>query len=178
MSPPTTPPANWSIKAVPAAFALSLIPHSYYLFGLMAATKNQMSIAMCASPSQVKMEPRLTTIRRPRTNLDTWKSKLPAATWNHLARARGAHLNSMEVFPLFAASIIAGNVANLPARDLNNAALSFLAARTLYMGVYMSVKSDTLAYVRTGVYTWSISIPIMLLWKAGNALAASDGKGL
>lgn len=26
--------------------------------------------------------------------------------WNHLARARGAHLNSMEVFPLFAAAMV------------------------------------------------------------------------
>ena len=43
---------------------------------------------------------------RPRTNLDNWKGKLPAATWNHLARARGAHLNSMEVFPLFAAAMV------------------------------------------------------------------------
>ena len=39
-------PTNWSLQAVPAAFALGLVPHSYYLIRLMAATKNQMSTAM------------------------------------------------------------------------------------------------------------------------------------
>lgn len=112
-------------------------------------------------------------LRRPRTNLDTWKSQLPTQLWNSLARARGAHINSMEVFPLFAAAVLAGNVAKLPANDMNNMALSFLAARTLYMAVYMGVKNDALAYARTGVYAWSISIPIVVLWKAGNAFAAA-----
>lgn len=42
----------------------------------------------------------------PRTNLDAWKGKLSTNLWNHLARVRGAHLNSMEVFPLFAAAVV------------------------------------------------------------------------
>lgn len=50
-------------------------------------------------------------------------------------------------------------------------ALSFLAARTLYMALYLGIKSDVLAYTRTGVYAWSISIPIVVLWRAGNAMA-------
>ena len=58
----------------------------------------------------------------------------------------------------------------MPAKDLNSVALSFFAARALYMGLYMTVKNDTLAYARTGAYAWSISIPIMALWKAGQAI--------
>jgi hypothetical protein len=50
-------------------------------------------------------------------------------------------------------------------------ALSFFVARTLYMGLYMGVKNNTLAYARTGVYAWSIAIPIMCLWKAGESMA-------
>lgn len=84
---PTTP-YNYSLQAIPAAFLFGLVPHGYGLARLMILTKNQMSTAM------------------PRTNLDTWRSKLPTATWNHLARVRGAHLNSMEVFPLFAAAMV------------------------------------------------------------------------
>ena len=102
-------------------------------------------------------------------NLDTWKTKLPADLWNHLARARGAHINSLEVFPLFAAAVLAGNAAQLSAKDMNSMALSFLAARTLYIGLYLGIKSNTLAYARTGVYAWSIGIPLMTLWRAGNA---------
>lgn len=66
---------------------------------------------------------------------------------------------------------IAGNVAGLPAKDMNSMALSFFTARTVYMGLYMAIKSDTLAYARTGAYAWSISIPIMCLWKAGQKMA-------
>lgn len=78
----------------------------------------------------------------------------------------------MEVFPLFAAAVVAGNVAQLPAKDLNSMALSFFAARTLYIGLYLGIKNDTLAMARTGVYAWSIAIPMVALWKAGNALAS------
>jgi uncharacterized MAPEG superfamily protein len=88
MSSTTSTPYNYSIQAIPAAFLFAIIPHGYGMARLMYETKNQSSKAM------------------PRTNLDTWKSKLPAATWNHLARARGAHLNSLEVFPLFAAAMV------------------------------------------------------------------------
>lgn len=65
---------------------------------------------------------------------------------------------------------LAGNYANLPAKDLNSTALSFFAARTLYMGLYMGIKSNVLSYARTGVYAWSIGVPIMCLWRAGNAM--------
>jgi len=112
-------------------------------------------------------------ITRPRTNLDVWKGKLSTEVWNQLARASGAHLNSMEVFPLFAAAVVAGNVAKLPAEDMNAMVLSFVAVRTLYLGVYIGVKNNTLAQVRTAIWAWSISIPIMCLWRAGQAVANS-----
>ena len=79
---------NWSFQAIPAAFLYGMVPHSYYIVRLMQATKGQMSNSM------------------PRTNLDAWKGKISTELWNHLARVRGAHLNSMEVFPLFAAAVV------------------------------------------------------------------------
>ena len=87
------------------------------------------------------------SIAMPRTNLETFKTTLPKDLWNHLARARGAHLNSLEVFPLYAAAILAGNVAKLPAEDLSSVAWSFFTARVVYMGLYLGVKNDVLAYV-------------------------------
>ena len=79
----------------------------------------------------------------------------------------------MEVFPLFAAAVLAGNAANLPTKDLNNMAWSFLGLRVLYMGLYMGIKNNTLAYARTGVYFWGISVPLMGLWRAGKMRAES-----
>ena len=79
---------NYSIHSIPLAFAFGLLPHAYVTARLMHLTSNTSSKAM------------------PRTNLEVWKSKLPTATWNHLVRARGAHLNCLEVFPLFAAAVV------------------------------------------------------------------------
>ncbi|KAI7110440.1 hypothetical protein KC339_g19 [Hortaea werneckii] len=53
-------------------------------------------------------------------------------------------------------------MSNLPSKDLNNAALSFLGARTLYMTLYTTISHNTLAFARTGVYAWSIGIPLQL----------------
>ncbi|TKA26778.1 hypothetical protein B0A50_04224 [Salinomyces thailandicus] len=131
------------------AFGLGLVPHLFYTGRLMLASKGQMSIA------------------HPRNNLENWKGKLPTAVWSQLSRARGAHLNSMEVFPLFAAAVVAGNVAKLPSQDLNDMGLSFLGARTLYMALYIGISNDVLAFARTGVYAWSIGIPLVALWRAG-----------
>ncbi|KAK3115693.1 hypothetical protein LTR53_004709 [Teratosphaeriaceae sp. CCFEE 6253] len=155
-------PNNWSIHAIPYAFGMSLVPHLYFTGRLMLATRGQMSNAM--------LSPRLSATK-PRTNLDTWRGKLPEALWCQLARARGAHLNSMEVFPLFAAAVLAGNAAHLPAKDLNNMAVSFLGVRALYLAMYTTITNDVVAYARTGVYAWSIGIPLVALWRAGQQVA-------
>lgn len=42
----------------------------------------------------------------PRTNLESLKGKMDSKTWQSLARARGAHLNALEGFPLFAAAMV------------------------------------------------------------------------
>jgi uncharacterized MAPEG superfamily protein len=70
---------------------------------------------------------------------------------------------------------LAGNITHLSASDLNSTAMSFFTARTLYMALYLGVKSENgLAYARTGAYTWSIAIPIWALWKAGERVAATE----
>lgn len=98
---PITPltPYNYTYQAIPSAFVFSLLPHFYYTGCLLLATRNSMSVA------------------HPRTNLDAWKSKLPQELWNHLTRARGAHLNSMEVFPLFAAAMVSTFETHSSVRD-------------------------------------------------------------
>lgn len=42
----------------------------------------------------------------PRTNLELLRNKIPEATWQSLVRARGAHLNALEGFPLFAGAMV------------------------------------------------------------------------
>lgn len=82
------PVKNWSILSIPASYGLALLPHYYFFGRAMLASKFAYTNAL------------------PRANLETLKSKLPEATWKSLVRARGAHLNGLESFPIFASAIV------------------------------------------------------------------------
>jgi len=120
---------------------------------------------------------------------------VPQEIWNRCFRARGAHINAFEGFPLFAAAMvcsllfqsynvsvhrssydlqIAGNVAQIPTQDMNALAVQYLGVRALYSMVYIGGRSEALSYLRTGLWAWSIGIPIWGLVKAGKALNARD----
>ncbi|EEH10909.1 conserved hypothetical protein [Histoplasma capsulatum G186AR] len=144
-------PNNWSLHSIAGAYMLGLVPHGYYVLKL--ASMRQISNVS------------------PRDHFTSLKARLPADTWNKLSRARSAHLNALESLPLFAAAMIAGNVAKLPAGDLNTIAAEYIGARMLYTVLYMGVKSEGLSYLRTGVWAWSIGLPLYGLVKAGRALA-------
>ncbi|KAE8412384.1 hypothetical protein BDV36DRAFT_300953 [Aspergillus pseudocaelatus] len=148
--------SNYSIYSIIAAYGLGAAPHGYYLVKMMANAKGQSSNIL------------------PRENLTNLKGKISTQVWDKLARARGAHLNAMEGIPMFAAAMLAGNLAKLPANDLNYMAVDYLASRMLYTAVYMGVKSELGSYLRTGIWAWSISIPIWVLVRAGKAVNAGD----
>jgi uncharacterized MAPEG superfamily protein len=165
-------PYNWSIHAIPAAYMLAFPPYLYqFARGMTASNYTATNIV-------------------PRTNLEALKSKLDSRTWQKLARARGVHLNALEGFPLFAAAMvrlldhqapktclltcisqIAGNYAKLDVKEMNFLAADYLAARVVYSALYMTVKSEAASYLRSGAYAWSLSIPLYVLWKAGNRIA-------
>lgn len=179
-------PKNLALPSIAAAWALNLVPHAYYFVKLMSASNYT------------------ATNITPRTNLDTLKTRLPTETWRALARARGAHLNALEGFPLFAACMaglptphstfsifasrlfrnthlltheqLAGSVAKLPSREMNKLAAEYIGVRVLYTALYMSVRSSEAAsYLRTGVWAWSVAIPIYGLVRAGNAYNQGSG---
>ncbi|KAA8646455.1 hypothetical protein EYZ11_000273 [Aspergillus tanneri] len=143
---------NYSIPSILAAYGLGLAPHGYYLVKMMSNAKGQSSNIL------------------PRENLSTLKGKIHAQVWDKLARARGAHLNAMEGLPMFAAAMIAGNVAKLPSSELNTLAVEYIGARILYTALYMGARSEAASYLRTGVWAWSLSIPIWGLIRAGRVL--------
>jgi hypothetical protein len=94
-------PKNLALPSIAAAWALNLVPHAYYFVKLMSASNYT------------------ATNVTPRTNLDTLKTRLPAETWRALARARGAHLNALEGFPLFAACMARLPPLPLPSQSLH-----------------------------------------------------------
>ncbi|KAJ5177065.1 uncharacterized protein N7482_002942 [Penicillium canariense] len=147
---------NYSIHSIIAAYGLGIAPHGYYLVKMMANSKGQSSNIL------------------PRENLSNLKGCIPGQVWDKLARARGAHLNAMEGVPMFAAAMLAGNLAKLPAKDLNWMAVDYLCARVLYTLVYMGARSEATSYLRTGIWAWSISVPIWVLLKSANAFHGQE----
>ncbi|PGH14545.1 hypothetical protein AJ80_05865 [Polytolypa hystricis UAMH7299] len=140
---------NWSIHSIAGAYALALAPHGYYYVKMMASAKGNASNLL------------------PRENLNNLKAHISSEVWNKLSRARGAHLNALEGLPLFAAAMLVGNIAKLPSSDLNLIAAEYLGARVLYTALYMGARSEFMSYIRTGVWAWSIALPIWGLIKAG-----------
>jgi len=53
-------------------------------------------------------------------------------------RALGAHQNSIEAFPLFAAGVLAALWAQADISTVNNLCLAFVAARILYVILYLA----------------------------------------
>jgi uncharacterized MAPEG superfamily protein len=171
------PPHNYSLHAIPIAYALAFPPALYqFTKGMLASNYAATNII-------------------PRTNIETLKSKVPADTWQKLVRARGCHLNALEGFPLFAAAMvgrllsrdmggvlmgrqIVGNYAGLQVRDLNVCAAEYLVARVLYSVLYMTVKTEAASYLRSGVYAWSVGIPFYVLWNAANKIGQAAGDKL
>jgi uncharacterized MAPEG superfamily protein len=116
--------------------------------------------------------------------MEAFKDKVPKSVWNHCLRARCAHFNALEGFPLFAAAMvrllftssfirtdaelqIAGTAAGLPTEDMNSSAAQYLGLRVLYTLYYIGVEDNFLALARTGVWGLSIAVPCWTLWKAG-----------
>lgn len=86
--------------------------------------------------------------------------------------SQGAHANSVEHFPLLAASIIWAHYAGLKAEDINRTALMYTAVRILYTGWYVFVSNPRLALVR-GVLWWASNIICLrLIWLGGKAVNA------
>jgi uncharacterized MAPEG superfamily protein len=53
------------------------------------------------------------------------------------ARAQGAHQNSFEVFPFFAAAVLLAEMRSVPQGTVNALALAFVAARIIYVLCYL-----------------------------------------
>lgn len=94
----------------------------------------------------------------------------PSAAVGKYLRAEAAQQNGFEVLPYFAAAIVAGNAAKLPATLLNNSAVLFLASRVVYNVLYISTTSKPVSNLRSIVYLVGISVIFNLFIQAGKAL--------
>ena len=81
-----------------------------------------------------------------------YEKALGPAAFQRYQKARAAHANGYENFPLFAATVLAGLHAGLPERAMSWVALFVLLLRAVYNELYMRVETRRGSYLRTLSY--------------------------
>ncbi|PQE28784.1 Membrane- eicosanoid glutathione metabolism (MAPEG) protein [Rutstroemia sp. NJR-2017a WRK4] len=141
--------SNLSLYSIPVAWVLSILPHSY---------------AITRSSSFDNRNPREYS-----DNLDADKN-IDETTKGRILRAEAAQMNGLENIGLFAAAVVAGNVAGLPARTLNLLSGGYLVSRAVYNFLYINATTQTIGHARSAVYTVGIVNIMTLFIKSGNIL--------
>ncbi|MCJ1285383.1 hypothetical protein MMC26_004723 [Xylographa opegraphella] len=148
------PMRNFSLYTIPAAWVLALVPHAYatQLYDSKSAHKFDLtqprSLAGKVADDQT----------------------LDAATKNRVIRAEGAQQNGFENIGLFAAAVVAGNVAGVDNWWLNALSGGYLVSRVVYNVIYINNESVALANTRTGVFLSGVGMCMTLFVMAGNRL--------
>ncbi|KAF9446689.1 hypothetical protein P691DRAFT_732772 [Macrolepiota fuliginosa MF-IS2] len=87
-------------------------------------------------------------------------------------RMEGAHLNGNEAFPLWTAAILAANIAGLDNALMNKVSLAYIGLRVLFNQVYINQETVGTSWFRTAVFFASNLMPMTLLIRAAQKLAA------
>ncbi|MCJ1250880.1 hypothetical protein MMC30_008108 [Trapelia coarctata] len=148
------PTRNFSFYAVPAAWVLCLLPHAY-------------ATSLYDRSSSQKFD-----TRNPRALKEKLASDqtLSQATKDRIMRAEGAQQNGFENIGLFAAAVVAGNVAGVDNWWLNTLSGAYVASRVLYNVVYINNETEGMAKVRTGVFLGGVFVIFQLFTMAGNRM--------
>ncbi|KAK4157095.1 hypothetical protein C8A00DRAFT_12041 [Chaetomidium leptoderma] len=142
---------NWSYYTIPVAFALCMIPHSY---SMVLAGKNH-------------------DIGHPRKTEEhcAKDTSMDKATVRRISRAKAAASNGFETLGLYAAAVVAGNVAGVATERMNQLTLAYVVSRVAYNYVYISLQDNArFAALRPLVWLAGIAVVMMLFVAAGKAL--------
>lgn len=145
---------NLSLYTIPICWVISLMPHVYASRTYEAATKKEFDIK----------EPRSFTRK-----LEADQS-IDSKTKGRILRAEGAQQNGFENIGLFAAAVVAANVAKVDSSWLNGLSIGYLVSRFIYNHVYMFNETKTLAQLRTVTFLSGIGMIFTLYIQAGNKM--------
>ncbi len=87
-----------------------------------------------------------------------------------IIRAEGAQQNGFENLGIFAASVVAGNVAGLDAGYVNALSMAYVASRIVYDLVYIYNTTLAVARVRSVAYNVGSALIFTLFVSSGNAM--------
>ncbi|SJX60456.1 uncharacterized protein SRS1_11769 [Sporisorium reilianum f. sp. reilianum] len=137
---------NYSYYTIPAAWVIAILPH----FIAVALAKDKFKNA---APRQLLAD---LLAKKDKTALD-----------KKIIRAESAQLNGFETLGLYAAGIVAANVAGVPSSQLNQLSIGYLASRILFNLLYIYVTDEATATLRSAAYISGIGIISTLFIKAG-----------
>ncbi|WWC61920.1 uncharacterized protein I303_104506 [Kwoniella dejecticola CBS 10117] len=147
---------NWSIYAVPVAWAVAVAPH-FYAISVYNSER---------APGTAKWDN-----REPKENIARVKeAKLSPNAQGKYLRAEAAQENGLQNLPLFAAAILAGNFARLSPSVLNTTSAVYIGVRILYNFIYINNTSLFAANLRSVTYLAGVATWISLFIRAGNKL--------
>jgi len=140
---------NYSIYAIPAAWMMAVLPHAY-------------ATSLHDKKSPVKKYDNC----NPRTLLPSLdkNQSLDTETKQTIIRAEAAQQNGFENLGLFAAAILAANMAKVDSWWLNVLSFGYLGSRAVYNVLYISGAGVP----RTVVFFSGLGMIFTLLIQAGN----------
>ena len=98
------------------------------------------------------------------------ESALSPQLRGRILRAEGAMQNHLDNIGLFAAAVVAGNVAKLSPRVLNGLSLGYFFCRVVYMYVYIRNETRAHAFVRAATFFTGLGLIFTLFHIAGTRL--------
>ncbi|TPX63861.1 hypothetical protein SpCBS45565_g06303 [Spizellomyces sp. 'palustris'] len=128
---------NYSLYGLPVAIVLAYVPH---------VVKGAIITKSLGRYNNVN----------PRSQLDKVQERMTKASYAMAKRAEAAHINGLEIFPMFAGAVLAGNFAGLPNNTLNKYSAAFLIARFFYNFVYIKNSNSIVAGLRSLIWMTSV----------------------
>jgi len=108
----------------------------------------------------------LVIIAKANRDYDNADPRNPAALNTPFRRAAyGAHLNSLEAFPLFAAAVLLAGLRHAPAQAVDVAAYVWLAFRLAYAACYLTGRASLRSLSWLGAAASSLAILVISLLK-------------
>ncbi|MCJ1331395.1 hypothetical protein MMC10_008085 [Thelotrema lepadinum] len=154
--PPLFGRINFSILAIPAYYAIVMTCHVYATFLLVKADK----------------ERNVYDNRNPRAATpESLRKVMGPPAYDRYSKAKSAHTNGHENFPLFVAAMLAGNFAGLDSRSLNIMAAGLLMTRVAYSFSYILAKTRGQSFIRSLVFNVGTFMKMYILVKAALATA-------
>ena len=146
---------NYSLYAIPAYYALALVPHTYSAVIVSSQTKKYDN----TNPRGTK-------------HMASVQKNLSPPMYQKYERCRACHHNSMENMAFFVGAVLAGNMLKLSPVFMNTWVIATLALRVAHTVAYIGIEDLKLSLVRSVLYTGATLTQFVIYVAAAKKLAS------